>query len=362
VLPQRTVIVYMIADNNLDYFAQNDLNEMEQGWQATLNGNLVVYVDRADGASPAHPVVYHITHDTTQTITSPIVWVYKEQNSTDADIMRQVLSDIIAEYPAQSYGLVLWSHGTGWLPQGASTGTKPDAALQRTFGRDGTEEMNIRDLNNALSRKFDFILFDACYMGTVEVVYELRNKADYIIASPTEVLSAGYPYQNIVPDLFSKTIDYRSVANAFFQSYATLDGAVQSATVAVINTAALDNLAQCFGIIMSDTAQLMCVESDALQQFSTTQNGLMFDIGDFVSQSGANAVYCNEFLAALAQTVVCKYATTHFLEQLPIDTFSGISVFVPNASNIQYHNFYKNYEWYTASRYGIYFGKFGFGN
>jgi hypothetical protein len=62
-LPTRTIIAYIVADNNLDPFAVKDLNEMEQGWSATLDGNLIAYVDRAEGASPAHPVVYKIEHE-----------------------------------------------------------------------------------------------------------------------------------------------------------------------------------------------------------------------------------------------------------------------------------------------------------
>ena len=41
--------------------------------------------------------------------------------------------------------------------------------------------MNIDALAAALPVRFDFILMDACLMGSVEVVYELRNKADFII-------------------------------------------------------------------------------------------------------------------------------------------------------------------------------------
>ena len=37
----------------------------------------------------------------------------------DADVdvskMKEVINTAFSEYPAQSYGLVLWSHGEGWL-------------------------------------------------------------------------------------------------------------------------------------------------------------------------------------------------------------------------------------------------------
>jgi len=77
--------------------------------------------------------------------------------------MKQVLNDIIQMYPAQEYGLILWSHGTSWLPAGSSL---------RSFGEDSGEQMNIPDLAENLPIKFDFILFDACLMVSVEVVYD----------------------------------------------------------------------------------------------------------------------------------------------------------------------------------------------
>ena len=93
--------------------------------------------------------------------------------------MKQVLNDIIQMYPAQEYRLILWSHGTSWLPAGSSL---------RSFGEDSGKQMNIPDLAENLPIKFDFILFDACLMGSVEVVYELKEKANFIISSSTETI------------------------------------------------------------------------------------------------------------------------------------------------------------------------------
>jgi hypothetical protein len=38
--------------------------------------------------------------------------IYPEQNSAYKTVMNKVLKDIILEYPACSYGLILWSHGS----------------------------------------------------------------------------------------------------------------------------------------------------------------------------------------------------------------------------------------------------------
>jgi hypothetical protein len=356
-LPTRTVIAYMIADNNLDNFAVNDINEMEEGWQEGLDGNLIVYVDRAAGASPAHPVVYKIAHDTTSNIASPIVNVYKEQNSVDADIMRRVLSGIISSYPAQSYGLILWSHGTAWLPAGTKMSNKTNYSMS-SFGKDGVDEMNIFDLKEALAHHFDFIIFDACYMGAIEVIYELRNKANYILSSSTEVLSAGYPYRDIIGKLFRLSIDYADVANTFFQSYAALEGAMQSASVSVIKTSHLDVLADKVRQIMIDTPNLQYVNGELIQQFSTGKNETLFDFDSFIAAVSTNKEYYPEFNEALSQVVIYKNCTSSILDNLQIDIFSGMSIFIPNTFNKQYYDFYENFDWYKNSSYDNYFSKF----
>ena len=40
-------------------------------------------------------------------------------------------------------------------------------------------------------------------MQSVEVVYQLRNRADYFIGSPTEIPGPGAPYEVVVPALFA---------------------------------------------------------------------------------------------------------------------------------------------------------------
>jgi hypothetical protein len=367
ILPVRTVIVYMVADNNLDAFSVNDINEMEVGW-GDFDGNLIVYVDRAEGASPSHPVVYKISHDTTENICSQIVDVYKEQNSTDPNVMRTVLSNIISNYPAQSYGLVLWSHGSGWYPKGTKVQDAENAISQKkvakpitkSFGLDVTDELNINDLKNALPIHFDFILFDACYMGSVEVLYELREKTDYIISSSTEVLSSGYPYNSIVQYLFDNNINYQGIATEFFNSYNDLQGIMQSATVSVVKTAGLTQLAKTVNNIMQDTLYMKYVNHNQIQQFESTKNGYFFDFENFISKSTTSIQNKEEFESALNNTILYKAATSKIFDELQINNFSGLSIFVPNSTNIKYHDFYKQLDWFKNSNYSFYFNKFGF--
>ena len=367
-LSNRTIIVYMIADNNLDNFSIQDINEIEEGWKDDFDGNLIVYIDRAEGARPSHPIVYRIGHDTTQTIKSKIVQVYSEQNSADPVIMNNVLSQIINEYPAQSYGLVLWSHGSAWFPNGTELNNRKSNVrkfalpITKSFGKDGTNELNIIDLKNVLPLKFEFIIFDACYMGSVEVLYELKNKADYIISSSTEVLSSGYPYNLVVPFLFQQTIDYKSVANSFFESYFKLDGVMQSATVSVVKTSELTNLAKSVSEIMSDINDIKLADYEHIQQYTTNDNKLLFDLKGFITNTSQNSEKTRMFSEMLDKAVIFKVSTNKILDELVINGFFGLSIFIPNSNNNKYYDFYKQYEWFKDFGYNNYFNKFNYNN
>ena len=116
----------MVANNNLDFFAYQNIKEMEKGWDSSM-GNLIVYIEGTTNDNPAYPVVYKIQHDTTEYISSPIQWVYPPQNSCSTPVLSTVINDIEKKFPANSYGLILWSHGSGWYPPG----TQKKAVLVR---------------------------------------------------------------------------------------------------------------------------------------------------------------------------------------------------------------------------------------
>jgi hypothetical protein len=126
--------------------------------------------------------------------------------STDGQTMADVLREIVRLYPARNYALALCSHGSGWLFDDLASASQ--SGSRRSFGVDNGyrssstsgRRMNIPVLASVLSGcpHFDYILFDACFMQSVEVAYELRHTADYIIASPAEIPASGAPYTQML--------------------------------------------------------------------------------------------------------------------------------------------------------------------
>lgn len=89
-------------------------------------------------------------------------------------------------YPARQYGLILFSHSSGWMPQ--NTLTEPRKS-SRSILNDNGDEMEMIDFAKSIPPKmFEFIIFESCFMSGIEVAYELRNKTNYIVASSTEII------------------------------------------------------------------------------------------------------------------------------------------------------------------------------
>ena len=341
----RTVLVYFAADNNLSSSVKGDIAAMEKGLLGTdmHNGNLLLYVDKK-GESPQ---LLHLMQ-AGDSIRREVVEEYGiDQSSATADRLSQVLRQVTQTYPSDQYGLVLWSHGTAWLPLDYKN-------YLRSFGTDtGGHTMSITDLATALSDyHFDFILFDACYMASIEVAYALRNCCDYLIGSPTEVLTDGFPYQLFMQDLYAPTANVVNIATQFYNHYQSSYG-----TISVTKTAELADLATaCRAIFQGKSEEeLFAVPVQELQimEYLTGNVHALYDCADYVRQLATDAQY-EVFQSCMDRAVIYKATTPKsayayaFGTYLPINRFSGLSIYVPQAALAELNSWYQQLDWYQA--------------
>ena len=106
----HTIIIYMAADNNLTGYVDDNIDKMRAAMNhdISINNNLILYVDKLN----QKPCLLNIYNNKIDTIA-----VYQEMNSTDSQVFSRVIDQIIENYPSPSYGLIMWSHGSGWLHQ-----------------------------------------------------------------------------------------------------------------------------------------------------------------------------------------------------------------------------------------------------
>ena len=102
----RTVLVYM-AVSNLTSQAELNLADMAAGMEG-LSGNLIVYVNRY----PGNAVLYRVNDDQTMVEVAQ----YGKEDPASAEVLQRVWNTTVQQFPADSYGLVIWGHATGWVP------------------------------------------------------------------------------------------------------------------------------------------------------------------------------------------------------------------------------------------------------
>jgi len=324
----RTLIVYMSADNDLSEDAWDNISEMQSGYEER-GTNLIVFIDPVDD----EPQIMRIEREG-----STRVKTFAEFNSADASQMGMVLNEIIEMYPAESYGLVLWSHGTSWLPAGR---------MLRSFAEDNGRQIDIVALAGALPVKFDFILMDVCLMGSVEVSYELRNKTDFIIASSTEIISTGFPYEKIIPELMAEKPDLRKIAESYFNYYDRQTGDYRSATISLINVGELGKLADITNqLIANRVFDTETFNRTSVQRLDVYNEQYTFDFLDFIEKSFPDAD-TNLLKEQLDKTVLYKAFTPEFIGLYDITTYCGLSCYIPGYADLDV--FYQQLNWCQAS-------------
>lgn len=377
--PDKTFLVYMIGNNNLASYMRtniNSLKDVESGayvpnyTEVGKGGNiLLVYKNLTN----EDPMLLRISLDKNGRVFEEIVYEFEEHNSLDPDVMRDVLNKVDALFPAKEKGLLFSSHATGWIPEGfyGSEGvwSAPAYSMLRydhipgslngpqeeSFGEDNGREMDIKDLPKAFSKKYSYIIFDCCLMGNIEVAYELRDCADYIVSSSAEVLAAGFPYNQIVePLLKNEKADVKKVAEVYFDFYNLQEEEnSRSATISLVKTAELPALAAAARAIMDrDRSRILELDMDELQGFHRHNQHWYYDMGQFYNKLSTNKSELEAFNAALFSVVAYKAATPYFLRYsrgFEIKTFSGLSNYVPNPPHTTLDPYYTGYEWNNAA-------------
>jgi hypothetical protein len=138
--------------------------------------------------------------------------------------------------PADHYAVVIWSHGSGWMPstrvgdldatplavdRGADLGPGPfftstlraivtQASNDRAIASDDSfrHALDTIELGEVMGRvaaerggPIDMLVMNACQMASAEVAYQLRAHVGVYVASPVNMPVYGLPYDDILTQL-----------------------------------------------------------------------------------------------------------------------------------------------------------------
>ena len=111
-LASRTVIIYISGDNDLSSFALDDLEEMTEASKLIDSKNhLVVFFDNA--STREMPYIAELKNG--EVVKDTGLQFSEDFYASDPEKMREILTYIMQRYPAKSYGIDLWGHGSGWF-------------------------------------------------------------------------------------------------------------------------------------------------------------------------------------------------------------------------------------------------------
>jgi len=219
--------------------------------------------------------------------------------------------------------------------------------------------MEINELKEALPNGLDYIIFDACYMASVEVVYELKEKSKYIIGSSVEILADGFPYWLTIPDLLSdKSLEERLTASceSFFNYYNSQSDYYQTGNISLVKTAGLNNLAaSCRSLFSGNYIEEKMVDPSEyglkLQalEYLTSPFGysFLYDFDSYMSLFDKTSTIDLSSVVMYKNTTVAAYFDAPRTAK-PINTYSGLSIYVPQVKNPKMNEWYRRLDWYKA--------------
>ena len=344
---RRTILVYMVATNSLGNNQRDlqDLAEMDQAVSAgDLNGcRLLIY---RVGPESEHPTLFEVKQDKHGRAVHNELMAYDNSagGSLTANRMHEVVDDMKAFAPASQYGLILWSHGTGW----ARSITTREAVRRKDFGDDNGVHMTLTELAQGLpTGTFEWIYADVCYMGCVEVAYELRHHCRQFVAYPTEIPAQGMPYDQTLPLLCHTTSDLAGACRLTYEYYNAKTDQNRTFTGVVVNCTQLDALADVCRRIQANAIPLATVSG--MQYYNINGSRFFYDFMQYYR------AICPENLRGelddtYSQTVTYKVATPTIFNRIIIDPdhFSGLSTYIPGTSPGVNESYYSNLAWARA--------------
>ncbi|MCD4784029.1 MAG: hypothetical protein K8T10_09420 [Candidatus Eremiobacteraeota bacterium] len=212
-----TVLAYMSGSNELREFMTSNLKEMESVG-STDQMDVAVYLSRDNRAWSLRNLdckvgelikrrpsridnpwkgsrVYHVKQGDPESrkIESELVEDRGREKVRDPKTLQRFLEWGMQKYPAKHYMVVLSSHGNGFR------GVLMD--------RDG-KLMDVPEVREAIEgaekntgKKVDVLAMEACQMGQMSVAYEMKDSADYFVASPGKIYDNAFDYKAILGEI-----------------------------------------------------------------------------------------------------------------------------------------------------------------
>ena len=352
-----TVVVYMAADNDLESSAILDINEMEASDFSEGGFTVLALVDRAEGYDGTNgnwtdTRLFEISRDddglngniVSKRLSCNTLGLFDdseaELNMADPNVLHNLMRFAMRQYPASSYGLVMWGHGTGWRGGGtvAAASSAAGSSLKAVaFDDYSSSYMTIAQLHQALTRlpnTLGFLGFDTCYGALLETAWEFRSDAVFMVGSGNSVPANGWNYQTFLDSAAASDMTPEKIADCAVSSFAEQYEGFPSASISKIKLANIENVKSAFerftesavsGINSASVSAnvLRCVMNNVLSySYAGSACDMFIDMYSFVKQINTSK---NTLFSDLSLVDGMEYRQSSFVTALnkAVSSWSG---------------------------------------
>lgn len=257
-------------------------------------------------------------------------------NMAEAVTLTAFMDYVYNNYTADCYSLILWNHGGG-----AVVGYGGDE-------NHGYDTLTLYELDRALGKsrlitegkKLEWIGFDACLMGMLEVASACAPYAEYLVASEGMASEQGWDYSFLSSirdeSCFSGEVTGREIVDAYAAYYDSMETCQPEYTLACMDLSeteyVIEKLEEFIRTartdLMNGSYSRLARERDRTKAFSLTQitgSSVDYDTVDLYNLSEQFAEYHPEEAAALQEAIrkLVVYEKTNVADA------NGVAIYFP---------------------------------
>ncbi|MDH7554570.1 MAG: clostripain-related cysteine peptidase [Spirochaetota bacterium] len=385
--PGWTIMVYMAADNDLSLYVNYDLNEMAYGIKDNSNVTIIALCDK-DNSNDTK--LYKIKHnDSNFTFSSEqlfdatlgVTSNSSELNMGDPQTLSNFIDFCKNNYPADNYALILWNHGGGWrnkMPRrisvndidtikqlivskkyNQSSKSLSSLFIQKTTSpvkavcwdeTSGDDPLTMAEVKQAVNGKgLTLIGFDACLMGMVEVAYQLKDCAQYMVASEEIIPAFGWAYDYMLEHFYASSqtpVDLgKAIINGYIESY---EGSGEAVTLSLVDLTKMDALANAIDTLSNS----LISQSNKNSITAARHKTLSFYVPHYIdvyhfAQNASSFAGATQVMEAVNNAVLYH----RYLDdtgEFGFDNSHGLSIYFPLAIDSKYGCYDDEYPDYTS--------------
>lgn len=340
---KQVLMLYMVGSNleSERGLASADIKEIQESGFDEENFQILICTGGAaywwnDSISPDECAVYEVHGDSGLSK----VTVLDTDNMAETASLTAFMDFVYENYEADSYSMILWNHGGGAvIGYGGDENHSYDMLSLYELDEAFADARLIRE-----GKKLEWIGFDACLMGMLEVANTCAPYAGYLVASEGMALDDGWNYSFLTricnSNVFSKEAVGREIVKSYGEYYTESKTYMPDYTLACLDLSkteqVVDKLESFILVAEPDLKDgmysVLAKERDQTKAFGIADTSTNYDIVDLYHLAERFAkIYpkeATELQEAVEEMVIC--------EETNVADAHGIAIYFPynNKENV----------------------------